>query len=221
MAKFDGKRWWNNQRIYVEKKLLEPVTITYPNGKEFHTYDFMSGKPKELFDDIFKQLLDQGIDKATAIRNMKSRTQLIGADAEDEVKGKIAMPLHHFLDIMDSMDFTVMVELKNPFEHHMEADRIILTRTHSPYIQLNINSEDIYDFEITLLEKDRSVQRKYGLGRIINMTIMAYEHYFKKENPKAVINKTKIREAVTGKWYREEVQYISKAYLTKYKSKNL
>lgn len=210
MANFDGQQWMRIRRQKIERDLLEDRDIHYPSGKVYNGHNYMSRAPKKLFDKLFKILMDQGINKATALVNTKARSKVVGTDIDKYLKGEEPMPLHHFLDILEAMDFKLSVELRSPYRHYLEGNRIVLVRRYSPYVSLNIDTEDIYDFELTLLKGDRSWQRGYTITRITNVVIACYEEYFNAEDPSFVLNRSKIRELVKRKWYREEILYISR-----------
>lgn len=150
MATFNSKAYWMAQRKKTLESFLETRMELDDKGFKRTVINYFSGDIKNHFEKVFKAYRKHGILREEVIE-MMAQTGITKADIIRQLKGKAPMLAVEFFEYNKAMgvdnngNITMSIHT-----HRIEMDRIIIRRNVYPQFYININIDDVFDYDCDL-----------------------------------------------------------------------
>ena len=172
-------RYHSAVRQDIKFTILGKENIEFDENGQATKINYMSGKTKAYWDNVFDQLAEYGMTKEEMIHYASEKSIIYKKIIGQYFSGEKEMPLSHHFHLLNRMGFNDKGEMIKPvFSSRMQLDRLFLTRTISPTFVLNINPDDWNDIKFDISGYFYQVSVK----RFIDMCMTLTDWYFTKGN---------------------------------------
>lgn len=140
---------WHNVREAYKQKLLEHRK-EYTSEKHYKAiYNYMSGDTKELWEKIYQAFWEKGYKKADVKKRLYAKG-IPTKDIEEKFSGKRPFTMYEFLDLIKylNIELDVKFNFDKEYKFTTQANRLIIDKRSEPKLLININMDDLYDFEV-------------------------------------------------------------------------
>lgn len=202
-----------NKHLRNEKtaKLLEYEIVEGKGGMKKRKFNYMSGVPKDYFDSIKKEFEKNGISFYDIIDNQEAaKLPMFKKELKEMLKGEIEMPIHEFFALIKILGFQLNLVRKDNFHSYEwqsgQEDRLIIRRDVYPKFYVNLDPENLKDFEYVFLEKTKKPMTK---TKMMKLLLIAIHSYFKANGGVTPFNKKysrkKFVEDFNKKYYTNQI----------------
>lgn len=201
-----------NKHLRNEKtaKLLDYEVVESSKGMQRRKFNYMSGRPKKIFDSMSLEYKRNGIPMKEMIDNMDAdRLPMFKKELMEMLSGEIPIPVHEFFALIKLLGFDMeLIRKENFHEYEWQKDRLIIRRLAYPKLYVNINPDDLSDFEYVIEEKTKKPMSK---TKQMKLLLIAIKSYFQANGGSTPFNKKYTRqnfvEDFNRKYYTDQIRH--------------
>lgn len=211
MAVFNQVLYNKHLRNEKTAKLLSYKVVEGKSGMQRREFNYMSGRTKKIFDSIRLQFENNGMPMGAIIEVLDAeKLPMFKNELMKMLSGEIPIPVHEFFALIKILGFDMDLVRKDDFHQYEwqkgREERLIIRRMIYPRFYVNLDPENLKDYEFVFEEK---IKRPLTKTKLMKLLLIAINSYFKADGGSTPFNKKYTRkkfvEDFNRKYYRNEI----------------